>query len=64
MFLIQFTVVAVDLLSIPNILAAVENVHLSLVIQDVLEADSLAKLGKSATLVEKILEKSDEGGRL
>ncbi|EYB85637.1 hypothetical protein Y032_0294g1629 [Ancylostoma ceylanicum] len=41
---------------------AAEHVHLSLVIQDVLEADSLAKLGKSAALVEKILEKSDEGG--
>ncbi|KIH59857.1 hypothetical protein ANCDUO_09902 [Ancylostoma duodenale] len=54
----RIALLALDSLSSP----AVENVHLSLVIQDVLEADSLAKLGKSAALVEKILEKSDEGG--
>ncbi|XGW30848.1 hypothetical protein V3C99_009649 [Haemonchus contortus] len=33
----------------------VENVHLSLVVQDVLEADRVAKLGKSTLLVDKIL---------
>ncbi|KAK6050379.1 hypothetical protein COOONC_12117, partial [Cooperia oncophora] len=33
----------------------VENVHLSLVVQDVLEADSVAKLGKSTALVDKVL---------
>ncbi|RCN53471.1 RNA binding repeat protein, Pumilio-family [Ancylostoma caninum] len=54
----RIALLALDSASSP----AVENVHLSLVIQDVLEADTLAKLGKSATLVEKTLEKSDEGG--
>ncbi|CAJ0602636.1 unnamed protein product [Cylicocyclus nassatus] len=54
----RIALLALDSLSSPSL----ENVHRSLVIQDVLEADSVAKLGKSAALVEKVLEKTDEQG--
>ncbi|WKY04548.1 hypothetical protein Q1695_005507 [Nippostrongylus brasiliensis] len=40
----------------------VENVHVSLVVQDVLEADITAKMGKSSALVDKILSSVTENG--
>ncbi|KAJ1349659.1 hypothetical protein KIN20_005257 [Parelaphostrongylus tenuis] len=36
-----------------------ENVHSSLVLQDVIEADNIAKMGKSPSLVEKVLRNSN-----
>ncbi|VDM57378.1 unnamed protein product [Angiostrongylus costaricensis] len=41
------------------LLSRFENVHLSLVMQDVIEADNIAKMEKSPALVEKILKKSE-----